>query len=145
MKLNRRAFFKLIGAAVTVLAAPKFVEARLSKIHIEPKILFVNVGSYSNQSTVIHLAVGKKVVGVMDLPKGIDLYEAARIIENYIETQKPTFTCVQTIGIGHAMCDVLKSRGHSVVGASKFSRNPEHRELAKFFEKNNSARRSGSY
>lgn len=153
MKLNRRTFFKLIGAAVATLSVAKHAEAKpVKKVKlsskygsyhkvrfIDPKILFVDVASYGNKSTIIQLAVGSEVVGVMALPKGIDLFETERIVENYIKTQQPTFTCVHAIGLGMGLYEILNSKIPSVIGVSKFSRSPYHRELAKFFDKKNNS------
>ena len=133
MKLNRQAFFKLMGAAVTVFAAPKFAEAKLSKhIVVEPKVLAVDVPRYSDSSTIIRQFVGKNIVVAKSLP-GINIFDVADMVCADIDRNDPDFICVHTIGLGHAVKNIIESKGYHVVGCSRLDSNPKKRDLYKTY------------
>jgi len=133
MKLNKREFFKLVGAAVTVFAAPKLVEAKLPKhIIVEPKVLAVDVPSYSDSSTILYQFVGKSLVGATSVP-GINIFDVADMVCADIEKNDYDFICVHTIGLGHAVRNIIESKGYHVIGCSRLAGNQKLRNLHKTY------------
>ena len=76
-----------------------------------PMAIGVDVARFGDDETVILCRRGNHIP-VIDRRRGLDIYQTATLVEQYIKTLKPRAVNIDVVGYGAGVVDFLKHNGH---------------------------------